>query len=349
MIPKDLGYSMPAEWKKHRGTWTTYPQAYETFFDRLEEAREEFVQMVKYVSLGETVHINVDNEEVKKDLIKRLEKYDVKGDVQIHIIPTNDAWCRDYGAIFVKNKEEKLLALDFRFNAWGRKYPYDLDDKVARKMAEILGVDVLSVDMVLEGGSIDVNGNGCLLTTESCLLNPNRNPDMSKEEIEEALKNYLGVEKILWLKEGIVGDDTDGHIDDITRFVSENTIVTVIEEDKKDPNYEPLMENFERLKSFTDINENPFEIITLPMPDPVYYKYPDSKEEERLPASYANFYISNTAVIVPIFNCDKDQIALETLQKLFPDRAVIGIYAYDILVGLGAFHCLTQQIPEGKF
>ncbi len=339
---------MPPEWEKHSGTWTTYPQAYETFFDRLEEARDEFVQMVKYVSLGETVHINVDNEEVKKDLIKRLEKYDVKGDVKIHIIPTNDAWCRDYGAIFVKNKEGKLLALDFRFNAWGNKYPYELDDKVAKKMAEILGVECLSVDMVLEGGSIDVNGKGCLLTTESCLLNPNRNPDMTKEDIENALRNYLGVEKILWLKDGIVGDDTDGHVDDITRFVSQDTIITAVEEDKSDPNYEPLQENLERLKSFTDINGKPFNIITLPMPDPVYYKYPDSEEPERLPASYANFYISNTAVIVPIYNCDKDKIALETIQRVFSDRAVIGIYAYDIVVGLGAFHCLTQQIPEGK-
>ncbi|NPA54045.1 MAG: agmatine deiminase family protein [Aquificae bacterium] len=339
---------MPPEWEKHSGTWTTYPQAYETFFDRLEEARDEFVQMVKYVSLGETVHINVDNEKVKKDLIKRLEKYDVKGDVKIHIIPTNDAWCRDYGAIFVKNKEGKLLALDFRFNAWGNKYPYELDNKVAKKMAEILGVERLSVDMVLEGGSIDVNGKGCLLTTESCLLNPNRNPDMTKEDIENALRNYLGVEKVLWLKDGIVGDDTDGHVDDITRFVSQDTIITAIEEDKSDPNYEPLQENLERLKSFTDANGKPFNIITLPMPDPVYYKYPDSKEPERLPASYANFYISNTAVIVPIYNCDKDKIALEILQRVFPDRAVIGIYAYDIVVGLGAFHCLTQQIPEGK-
>ena len=346
--PKDLGFFMPPEWEKHFGTWTTYPQAYETFFDRMEEARDEFVQMVKYISLGETVHINVDNEENKNDLIKRLKKFDVRGDIKIHIIPTNDAWCRDYGAIFLKNREEKLLALDFQFNAWGNKYPYQLDNKVAKKMAEILNVELLSVDMVLEGGSIDVNGKGCLLTTESCLLNKNRNPEMSKEDIENNLKDYLGVEKILWLGEGIVGDDTDGHIDDITRFVSEDTIVTVIEEDKNDPNYEPLKENFEKLKKFTDTNGKRFNVVTLPMPDPVFYRYPDSEKPERLPASYANFYISNTAVVVPIYNCDKDKIALKTLQEIFPDRAVIGIYAYDIVVGLGAFHCLTQQIPKGK-
>ena len=339
---------MPPEWEKHKATWTTYPQAYETFFDRLEEAKNTFVQMVKYISIGETVHINVNNEDEKKDLINRLERFDIKGDIKIHIIPTNDAWCRDYGAIFVKNKKDKLLALDFRFNAWGRKYPYELDDKVAKKMAEILGVECLSVNMVLEGGSIDVNGKGCLLTTESCLLNKNRNPDMSKEEIEENLKKYLGVEKILWLKDGIVGDDTDGHVDDITRFVSENTVITVLEDNPKDPNYDPLMENLERLKSFTDKNGNPFNIITIPMPDPVYYRYPDSGTLYRLPASYANFYISNKTVVVPIYNCDKDKIALETLKKCFPDREVVGIYAYDIVVGLGAFHCLTQQVPEGN-
>ncbi len=339
---------MPPEWEKHKATWTTYPQAYETFFDRLEEAKNTFVQMVKYISIGETVHINVNNEDEKKDLINRLERFDIKGDIKIHIIPTNDAWCRDYGAIFVKNKKDKLLALDFRFNAWGRKYPYELDDKVAKKMAEILGVECLSVNMVLEGGSIDVNGKGCLLTTESCLLNKNRNPDMSKEEIEENLKKYLGVEKILWLKDGIVGDDTDGHVDDITRFVSENTVITVLEDNPKDPNYDPLMENLERLKSFTDKNGNPFNIITIPMPDPVYYRYPDSETLYRLPASYANFYISNKTVVVPVYNCDKDKIALETLKKCFPDREVVGIYAYDIVVGLGAFHCLTQQVPEGN-
>ncbi len=348
MYPKEKGFYMPAEWDKHIGTWTTYPQSYETFFDRLEEARDEFVQMVKYVSVGETVHINVDNEDIKKDLIKRLKRFDVNGDIKIHIIPTDDAWCRDYGAIFVKNKDRKLLALDFQFNAWGGKYPYEKDNQVARKMAEILGVEHISVDMVLEGGSIDVNGDGCLLTTESCLLNPNRNPSMTKEDIEKALKGYLGVDKVLWLKEGIIGDDTDGHIDDITRFVSRDTIVTAVEEDPSDPNYQPLMENLERLKSFTDMRGRPFNIVTLPMPDPVYYKYPDSEKPERLPASYANFYISNAAVIVPIYNCDKDKIALEKLQNLFPDRAVIGIYAYDILIGLGAFHCLTQQIPSGN-
>jgi len=335
---------MPPEWYKHYGTWTTYPQNPETFFDRMEQARDEFALMVKYISEGEKVFINVDNEENKIDLEKRLKKLDaVKKNINIYIIPTNDAWCRDYGAIFVKNKE--WTGLDFEFNSWGGKYPYDLDNKVASKMCQILDKNCKKIDMVLEGGSIDTNGKGSLLTTESCLLNPNRNPDMTKKEIEENLKKYFGIKQILWLKDGIVGDDTDGHIDDITRFVNENTIITAVEEDKTDKNYEPLKENFERLKSFKNLDGNPFNIITVPMPEPQYYDYPDYSNY-RLPASYANFYISNKYVIVPTFNCDNDKIALKILQNVFPDRKVVGIYAYDIVIGLGAFHCLTMQIPQ---
>ena len=337
-------YRVPAEWEKHYGTITTYPQAYETFFDRLENAKNTFVQMVKLISEGEKVFINVNDENTKEELENKLKKMDAnQKNIQIFINPTNDAWCRDYCPIFVKNSQIK--ALKFRFNAWGNKYPYQLDDEAGRKITEFLGIDRTDIDMVLEGGSIDINGKGCLITTESCLLNPNRNPDMSKEDIEKALKKYLGVKKILWLGEGIVGDDTDGHVDDITRFVKEDTILTVIEKDKTDPNYEPLMENFNRLKSFTDTYGKPFKIITLPMPEPVYYKYPDKEEEERLPASYANFYIANRYVIVPVYNCPQDEVALDIIQKVFPDRKVVGLYAYDIVVGLGAFHCLTMQVP----
>jgi agmatine deiminase len=220
-----------------------------------------------------------------------------------------------------------------------------LDNLAGEKMCEILGLPCEKINMVLEGGSIDVNGNGTLLTTESCLLNKNRNPDMTKEEIEQNLKKYFGINQILWLKDGIVGDDTDGHVDDITRFVDEKTIITAIEENKDDENYEPLMENYERLKSFKDLDGNPFNIIKLPMPEPQYYDYPDQKNY-RLPASYANFYITNKYVIVPIFNCKNDKIAIEILQKIFSDRKVVGIYAYDIVIGLGAFHCLTMQIPK---
>jgi len=328
---------MPAEWEKHRGTWLSYPHNPDTFFEKIDNVREKYVEMIYWVSKGEEVHINVNDEEMENDLKKRLEKYpDLdKNKIFIHKFPTNDAWCRDHGAIFVKDENNNLIALDFKFNAWGNKYPHDLDDQIPQKMAEYLKIPSIKIDMVLEGGSIDVNGEGLLLTTESCLLNPNRNPNLSKEEIEQNLKKYLGVEKILWLKDGIVGDDTDGHVDDITRFVDKDTVITVVEENKNDENYEPLKENLQRLKSFKEIKN----IITLPMPEPVYYK------GDRLPASYANFYISNYAVIVPIFNCEQDKIALQTIQSIFKDRKVIGIEANDIVVGLGTFHCLTQQIP----
>ncbi|NPA17538.1 MAG: agmatine deiminase family protein [Aquificae bacterium] len=339
-------YRLPAEWEKHRGTITTYPQAYETFFDRLEEAKDTFIQMVKLIAEGEKVYINVDNEKTKGEVEEKLRAVDAnRKNIRIFINPTNDAWCRDYCPIFVR-ENGKIVALKFRFNAWGEKYPYEKDQKAREVISRLLGIEKVDIDMVLEGGSIDTNGNGCLITTESCLLNPNRNPGMTKDDIEDVLKKYLGVEKILWLGSGIVGDDTDGHVDDITRFVSEDTIVTVIEKDRNDPNYQPLMENFERLKLFTDINGKPFRVVTLPMPEPVYYQYPTSDKPERLPASYANFYITNKYVIVPLFNCRYDEQAIEILQKLFPDRKVVGLYAYDIIVGLGGFHCLTMQVPE---
>ncbi len=333
---------MPPEWSKHKGTWLSYPHNPGTFFEKIDNVRDKYTDMVKLLSECEEVHINVNDEEMENDLLSRLKDKKVNlNNIFIHRFPTNDAWCRDHGAIFAVDRDEnKLVALDFKFNAWGEKYPYELDNEIPKKMAEYLNAERIEIDMVLEGGSIDVNGNGLLLTTESCLLNPNRNSNMSKKEIEDNLKYYLGVEKILWLKEGIVGDDTDGHIDDITRFVNKNTVITVVEENPNDENYPILKENYEILKTFTDIKGNKLNIIILPMPEPVYYK------GDRLPASYANFYISNKYVIVPIFNCDKDKMALEILQSVFTDRVVVGIDASDIVVGLGTFHCLTQQIPH---
>jgi agmatine deiminase len=335
----------PAEWEKHYATITTYPQSYETFFDRLEGAKDTFVKMVKFISESEKVFINVNDEKTKEELLQKLKKVDaLRKNIRIFINQTNDAWCRDYCPIFIK-ENSKIKALKFKFNAWGNKYPFELDDKAGRKIAELLNIPRLDIDMVLEGGAIDINGKKCLITTESCLLNKNRNPDMDKNDIENALRRYFNVEKILWLKEGIVGDDTDGHVDDITRFVKEDTIVTAVEKDRTDANYHPLMENFEILKTFTDKDGKPFKIITIPMPDPVFYKYPGTGKTERLPASYANFYITNKYVIVPVFGSSKDKIALEIIQKVFTDRKVVGIYAYDIIVGLGAFHCLTMQVP----
>ncbi len=341
-------YYMPAEWEKHYGTWLTYPHNKETFFERLDGAKNTFVKLVKFISESEIVHINVNDDNEEKELIQKLKgvNADFKN-IRIHKIPTNDSWCRDYSGIFLRNRKTKETVIaDFKFNSWGGKYPFELDNQLPKKQERILNLKRIEIDMVLEGGSIDVNGKGLLITTESCLLNKNRNPDMSKEEIEKILKIVFGVEKIFWLKEGIVGDDTDGHIDDITRFVNENTLITAVEKNKNDENYEILSENYKRLKTFKDLNGNPLNIITIPMPPPIYYKFPWDKEPSRLPASYANFYITNKYVIVPTFNVDEDKEAIGILENVFKDRKVIGLNATDIILGLGAYHCLTQQIPK---
>ncbi|HAR63454.1 MAG: agmatine deiminase family protein [Candidatus Margulisiibacteriota bacterium] len=340
--PSELGYYMPPEWDLHYGTWLSYPHNTRSFFDKLEKVRESFLEFVKHLARGEAVHINVNNEEMKKDLENRLAQKKITTNVSAHIFPTNDTWCRDHGAIFIKNKKTgNIAATNWMFNAWGEKYPYELDNNIPNYMAEYLKIKQFRVGQILEGGSIDTNGEGILLTTTACLLNKNRNPHLSKFEIENNLKEYLGIHKVLWLGDGVAGDDTDGHVDDIARFINKNTIVTVIENNKNDINYEALKENYERLQHFTDMNGKKFSIIPLQMPDPVYHR------EERLPASYANFYISNKTIIVPIFNCSNDQLALDTLHKLFPDRAIVGIDASDLVVGLGTFHCLSQQIPYG--
>jgi agmatine deiminase len=260
------------------------------------------------------------------------------------MIPTNEPWCRDHGPIFLtRDLDPKLAIVDWDYNAWGNKYPpFELDEIVPTRVAEILKLPIFYPRMILEGGSIEVNGTGALLTTESCLLNPNRNPRLSRGEIEQRLRDYLSVREIFWLGDGIAGDDTDGHIDDLARFVSEDTVVTVVEEDREDENYEPLQENLARLRKMkigasrtgTEIN-----IITLPMPKKIV------REGLRLPASYANFYIANSCVLVPTFADPNDQGALSILQKCFPDRRVIGIDCRELIWGLGTFHCLTQQQP----
>ncbi len=260
--------------------------------------------------------------------------------IAFYRIATNEPWCRDHGPIFLtRDRDPKLAAIDWDYNAWGNKYPpFDLDEIVPTRVAEILKLPVFYPHMVLEGGSIEINGAGALLTTESCLLNKNRNPNLSRDEIEQRLRDYLGVRDILWLGDGIAGDDTDGHIDDLTRFVSERTVVSVIEEDRGDENYELLQENLARLREMK-IGQNNIDVVTLPMPKKIV------REGQRLPASYANFYIANTCVLVPEFADRNDQAALSVLQKLFPDRRVIGINCRELIWGLGTFHCLTQQQP----
>ena len=331
-------YYMPPEWNKHRGTITTYPHSEENFFDKLEEVREQFINFIKYISEGEKVFINVNSEDERLDLEKKLKKKDINN-VEIFINPTNDVWCRDNCPIFVKYKRGKTVALKFRFNGWGEKYPYKLDDEAGKRITELLGVERVDIDMVLEGGAIDTNGKDYLLTTEACLLNKNRNPNLLKEEIEKKLKFYFGVKNIIWLKNGLVGDDTDGHIDNITRFVSDRVILTAVDYNKNSENYKILNENLEILKSLKE-----FYVEEIPLPETIYYKYHDEEKESILPANYMNFYITNKYVIVPIFNRETDKIALDKIQKHFKDRKVIGLPADKILIGKGAFHCLTQQL-----
>lgn len=299
-------------------------------------------RFVGALSRSERVRINVLDADHEKHVRQCLEGHAHPDAVAFHRFPTNDAWCRDHGAIFVKRGEggDSLLALDFQFNSWGGKYPpFDLDNAIAPKMAAELGVPCRTLPMVLEGGSIEVNGAGALLTTEQCLLHPNRNPDMSREEIEAALCDNLGVSQILWLGDGIVGDDTDGHIDDLTRFVSEDTVVTVVEPNRSDENHVALAENRERLDQLRLADGRALKVLEMNMPRPVEF------EGCRLPASYANFYIGNRVVLMPAFNDPNDEPNRAVLARCFPDREVIGIDCTDLVLGLGTFHCLTQQVP----
>jgi agmatine deiminase len=261
--------------------------------------------------------------------------------VKFFLHPTNDAWCRDHGPAFVVNTEKREKAIvDWGYNAWGNKYPpYDLDDVIPTLIARELKLQVFYPGIVMEGGSVEFNGKGTLLTSTACLLKTNRNPQLNQQQIENYLHEYYGVEQILWVDEGIVGDDTDGHIDDTVRFVNEDTVLAVVEENKTDENYGLLQHNLKQLKAMRLLNGRQLNIVELPMPDAVVY------EDQRLPASYANFYIGNDVVVVPVFGCDKVEKALEIIQQHFPARKVIGINSVDIIWGLGSFHCLSQQEP----
>lgn len=342
--PASLGYRMPAEWEPHQGTWLSWPHNRATWPGKFEPVEPVMVKVVQALCSSEMVHINVLDAQHEAHVRQLFAKAGVIGPVQFHHFPTNDAWCRDHGAIFVtrlSNGKREMAAVDCEYNAWGGKYPpYDLDNGIPKKMAEALGIPRFEAGIVLEGGSIDVNGKGLLLTTEQCLLNPNRNPHLSRVGIEERLRELFGVERVLWLGKGIAGDDTDGHIDELTRFVSQDSVVTVVESDPDDENFAPLQENLKRLCSMTLADGRPLRVITLPMPSPLYC------EGQRLPASYANFYIANEIVLLPCFNDPNDRVATEGLQSCFPARRIVGIDCTDLLWGLGAFHCLTQQIPQ---
>ncbi len=341
--PKSLGYHFPAEFAKHEATWLSWPHKEASWPGKIDSIYPNYSLFVKYLTESELVRINVVNEAMKNFATLHLQQAGVDMNrVQFFMHPTNDAWCRDHGPAFLINPSAaiKKVIVDWNYNAWGNKYPpFDLDDVIPTLIGKQFNIPVYHPGIVMEGGSVEFNGKGTLITSTACLLNENRNPDLNQGQIEEYLYNYYGVEQVLWVAEGIIGDDTDGHIDDTVRFVNEDTVITVIEENRQDENYALLQSNLKQLQEMRLLNGKQLNIVELPMPDAVIY------EDQRLPASYANFYISNAHVIVPTFQSAKDDKALQIIADCFPDRKTVGIDSTDIIWGLGSFHCLSQQEP----
>jgi agmatine deiminase len=353
--PSELGFSMPAEWERHEATWLGWPHNPSDWPDKLDTIRWVYGEMVRKISAAEQVELLVDNastERLARGYLTRAGCDLRKVDFIKH--PTNRGWMRDSGPIFVRKnstaarRDRAATAIvHFHFNAWAKYNDWQKDRRVPEMAARLLGKRLFNAqvgdrDFVIEGGGIEVNGSGTVLTTEECYLHPKvqvRNPGLSREEYEQAFRRYLGVRNVLWLVAGPVGDDTHGHIDDICRFVNRNTLVLVKEERRRDENYQPLSENWERVGEFRLEDGSKPDVVALPMPAPVYF------DGYRLPASYANFYICNAAVLVPTFNDPQDRIALGILGELFRDRPVIGIHAVDLVLGFGTLHCLTQQQP----
>lgn len=344
--PKDAGYFFPAEWYPHRATWLSWPHKEASWPGKIDTVYGPYAQFIREVARGERVCINITDDAMEGHATAELLKAGVDmSQIDFYRHPTDDAWCRDHGPAFLINPGADIpkVIVDWGYNAWGDKYPpYDQDDVIPTLVGKALGLPVYHPGIVMEGGAVDFNGRGTVLTTTACLLNENRNPTLSQAQIEQYLHDFYGVEQVLWLRDGIVGDDTDGHIDDITRFVNPSTVVTVVEENKSDPNYGPLQENLALLKRMRLLDGKPLDIIELPMPSPVTY------DGERLPASYANFYIANHAVVVPTYRDKNDERALDILSACFPDRKVVGVDSTDVIWGLGSWHCLSQQEPVSE-
>ena len=342
--PKEYGYYFPAEFAPHEATWLSWPHKEASWPGKMDAIYPSYCQFIKYLTLSEKVRINVSNDAMKIVAIRHLKKAGIALDmVEFFMHPTNDAWCRDHGPAFLINPAAKIkkVIVDWNYNAWGNKYPpFDLDDVIPTLIGNHFSIPVYNPGIVMEGGSVEFNGKGSLLSSTACLLNPNRNPALSVSQVENYLYDYYGVEQVLWVNEGIVGDDTDGHIDDTVRFVNEDTVIAVIEENMQDANYALLQSNLKQLKAMRLLNGKQLNIIELPMPDEIIY------ENQRLPASYANFYISNGHVIVPTFRSPKDEKAIQVIAACFPGREVVGIDSTDIIWGLGSFHCLSQQEPS---
>jgi agmatine deiminase len=348
--PLELGFCMPAEWEPHEATWIAWPHNRTDWPGKFTVIGWVYGEIVRKITPGEVVRILVNSEAHEKQARRILTRVGVDlSRVEFFRLEINRSWTRDFGPIFVRRKAPRpeLAIVRFRFNAWARYPDWQKDDAIPERVAKALGLPIFharysGLDVVLEGGSIDVNGCGTLITTEECLLDGTtqvRNPGLGRKQIEEVLRNYLGATNVLWLGRGIAGDDTHGHIDDICRFVGPRTALLCREDNPKDINYRPLEENRERLEGMRLEDGSKIEIISLPMPEPLYF------DGQRLPASYANFYISNTAVLVPTFNDPKDRIALGILAEIFSDRLVVGIHAVDLLWGLGTLHCLTHEQP----
>jgi agmatine deiminase len=349
-FPADLGYRMPAEWEPHAATWLAWPHFHGDWPGKFEPIPWVYAEIIRNLARHERVELIVNNAAAEKQVRKLLERADaLSANVRFHRWSTNRVWMRDSGCIFVTKQDEAVegvLGLKWRFNAWAKYSNWRHDEKSGSLMAKAASAPEIrplsgKTRVVLEGGSIDVNGHGTLLTTEECLLSKvqERNPSMTRVQYERVFADYLGASNVIWLGRGIFGDDTHGHVDDLTRFVSRDTVVTMVEPHSKDVNHGPLQANLRRLQAARDQDGKPLNIVEIPMPGPIMF------EGRRLPASYANFYIANGVVLTPVFNDPNDRIALNTLASLFPARSVVPIYSGDFVWGLGTMHCMTQQQP----
>jgi agmatine deiminase len=337
--PRRLGFAMPAEWQPHAATWMAWPHDDAQWVGMLEPVRREFAAVVEAIAAREPVELLVADDESEADARRRLEA----SGVRLHRVPHQDLWLRDSGPTFVTRGGEVRL-VDWEFNGWGEKYPADLDNQIPSHVARILGgVPLHAPRIVMEGGSIEVDGRGTVLTTRQCLLSPHRNPGLGEAALEAHLAEALGTSQVIWLDEGLEGDHTDGHIDTISRFTDERTIVTATCDDRADPNHAVLAANLERLRAARDVAGQPYRIVELPIPRrPAYF------EGERLPLTYANFYIVNGAVLLPVYGDERDEPAAAVLRPLFPGRAIVPLMARALVTGGGAFHCVTQQQPAGR-
>ena len=348
--PRALGYRMPAEWEPHAATWLAWPHNRSDWPGKFESIPWVFADIIRHLARAEDVNLIVSSAREKKTAQEILRRSHANSSrVKFHLWPTNRIWIRDSGPIFIKNSHSVALT-NWRFNAWAKypdwKHDNQLPNRIAKKLKLQQFVPIAECNrkphhVVLEGGSIDVNGQGLLLTTEECHMSKvqQRNPGLTKRDLEQVFADYLGIEKVIWLGRGIQGDDTHGHVDDISRFVAADTVLTAVEPSRADANYAPLQENLRRLRAATDLHGRRLQIIELPLPRPVIFR------GQRLPASYANFYIANNLVLVPTFNDPNDRVALNILAGLFPKREIIGIHCGDFIWGLGAIHCMTQQQP----